>query len=282
VSPLLAGLAAALLVAATWEALGGLVNGTALERMSRVLGPARSAGRDGREPQAAERRRLLAVSLVALGGSGWMLSGPVAACVVAALAPLAATAVPRTRRSRWRRRAAAGAAPAARALADALAAGCPLQVAIGRAARDGGVSGPARALLAEAGAAIGLGEPLPSALHRLATRAGGGAWTTMTAAMLLQRETGGDLASLLRDFAAALEAAERAEGRSRAASAQARLTAKIVLGLPLAGLASAELLAPGTLEAVGGDPRARLMVAAALLLQLVSVAAVRRITWALR
>jgi tight adherence protein B len=202
--------------------------------------------------------------------------------VLAALAPLAGRAVPRTRRSRGGRRAAAGAAPAARALGDALAAGCPLQIAIGRAARDGAVSGPARALLIEAGAAIELGEPLASALGRLATRAGGGAWTTMTAAMLLQRETGGDLARLLRDFASELEAAERAEGRSRAASAQARLTAKIVLGLPLAGLAFAELAAPGTLQAVGGDPRARLMVGAALLLQLLSVAAVRRITRTLR
>ena len=87
---------------------------------------------------------------------------------------------------------------------------------------------------------------------------------------------------MLRDFAAELEAAERAEGRSRAASAQARLTARIVLGLPLAGLAFAELAAPGTLQAVGGDPRARLMVAAALLLQLLSMAVVRRITRVLR
>ena len=183
-SALLTGLAAALLVAATWEALGALISAAVLERMSRLLGPARRAGRDGLEPQAAERRRLLAVSVVALGGSAWILSGPVAACALATLAPLAVRALPRARLSRWRRRAAAGAAPAARALADALSAGCPLQVAIARAARDGAVSGPAQALLAEAGAAIELGEPLPSALRRLATRAGGGAWATMTAAML--------------------------------------------------------------------------------------------------
>jgi tight adherence protein B len=56
-------------------------------------------------------------------------------------------------------------------------------------------------------AGLALGEPTEVALERLRGRARSRAWDTLVAALMLQREAGGDLAGLLRRLAAALEAA---------------------------------------------------------------------------
>ena len=72
--------------------------------------------------------------------------------------------------------------------------------------------------------------------------------------MLLQRDAGGDLAGLLRELAASGEAADRAERDARAATAQARFTAWLVVGLPFAGALLTELAAPGFAAALLANP----------------------------
>ena len=57
---------------------------------------------------------------------------------------------------------------------------------------------------------------------------GAPAWDTIVAAILLQRDAGGDLAGLLRSIAAGLEEAARVEADARSATAQARFTAWLV------------------------------------------------------
>ena len=141
-----------------------------------------------------------------------------------------------------------------------MSAGYALPRAIDAAATDGAVTGPARTLLAEASAALALGEAVAGVLERITRRAGGGPWGSIAAAALVQRETGGDLALLLRDLAAGIELGERVDAHARSASAQARLTARIVLALPVFGLALAEVAAPGMLAQVLAYPPALLMV----------------------
>jgi tight adherence protein B len=98
------------------------------------------------------------------------------------------------------------------------------------------------------------------------------------AAVLLQREAGGDLAGLLRALAAELEAARRAEADARALTAQARFTALIVGGLPAGALVLAELGAPGTIAGVFANPLAAALAVLALLLEAVAIACIRRLT----
>ena len=64
---------------------------------------------------------------------------------------------------------------------------------------------------------------------------------------------------------------------ARSATAQARFTALLVTGLPFAGLALAELGQPGFLRALASSPLTAALIVAALGLQLVAVACVRRI-----
>ena len=70
-------------------------------------------------------------------------------------------------------------------------------------------------------------------------------WDTIVAAILLQRDAGGDLAGLLRAIAAALEDAARVEADARSATAQARFTAWLVALLPVGAAVLAELADPG-------------------------------------
>ena len=124
---------------------------------------------------------------------------------------------------------------------------------------------------------LDLGEPTEAVLEQLRLRAGCRAWDTLIAAILLQRDAGGDLPALLRELAAALEAADRLERDARTATAQARFTAWLVVGLPVAAAALAELAAPGFLAALVAAPIPAGLTLCALLLQATGLVAIHRI-----
>jgi tight adherence protein B len=243
----------------------------------RWLAPALEALRSAHEPTSPERRRLVLVGALSLVAAGWMLAGPFAGLALGAAAPWLARIVLRSRRSRRRAAIAAEAPAIARVLADALAGGHSVRGALGAAAHGGGVRGPAREELRAVASALELGERTDDVLREFARRCGPGPCDTLAAAILLQRDAGGDLAGLLRSLAAALEARGRVVAEARSATAQARFTALLVSGLPLAGLALAELAQPGFVAALVGAPRTGVLVALALVLQAVAFACVRRI-----
>jgi tight adherence protein B len=244
--------------------------------IARVLEPVARAGREGREPTAPERRRLALLAAAALLAAGWLLGGVLHALVAATAGPALAVAVVRARARRYAAGLRRGAPEAARALADALASGHSVRGAIAAAAA--GVPGPAGHELGRAARALALGEPASEVLERLRHRANGAAWDTLVAGILLQRDAGGDLAGLLRELAGSLEAAARAEADARAATAQARFTARVVLGLPLAAAALTELAAPGFAASLLAKPLPAALVATAACLQLVALVAIRRLT----
>ena len=234
----LAFAAAVAAVVGAWEVLAA-VERTRVAASRAVVAPLVRAGREGRAPTAPSAggwRSLAAGALLAAG---------LAARRAVARRSRAASPDPRrdgARRARRRRRyraALAAAAPAvARALADALSARA-LRPRRGRErGRVPGRGGPrarrgrarARARGADRGRARA---PAP--------RAGAPAWDTLVAGILLQRDAGGDLPALLRELAAALEAAGAPDRDARAATAQARFTARLVSALPLGAALLAEL-----------------------------------------
>jgi len=279
-APVLAGLAGALAVAGVWEALAAAEQGTVARelarRCARVLAPWRAAGRDGREPSPPERRRLAVVGALTLLAGGWLLAGPVLAVPAAAGGPWVVRRALAARRARWRADLAAGAAPAARALADALAGGHAVHGALAAAA-GGGVPGAAGGELRAAAAALALGSRTDDVLERLRQRAADPGWDTIVAAVLLQRDAGGDLARLLRSVAAGLEEAARVEADARSATAQARFTAWLVLGLPAGAAALAELAAPGAVTGLLAAPLTGVLVAGAVACQVTALFLIRRL-----
>lgn len=274
---LLAALAAACAVLAAWEAISAADEERLVRSLRAWLAPLLDALRSGREPTSPERRRLALLGVLALLGGGWLVAGPWAGIALGAAAPWAAR---RVLRARARRRAAvisAGAPAIARALADALAGGHSVRGAVTAAAHGGGVTGPAGDELCAAADALDLGERTEGVLRDLARRAGPGPLDTLVAAVLLQRDCGGDLAGLLRGLAAALEERARVVADARSATEQARFTATVVAALPAIGIALTELAQPGFVLALASSTMTALMVAFALVLHVVAFVCVRRI-----
>jgi tight adherence protein B len=264
--PLLAAAAAMLAVLGMWEALAVVEQVRPAQAIGRALAPLRLAGRVGRSPTVPERRRLALVGAGTLMAAGWLMAGLAVGMLLGAAGPAAVGPVLAARRRRWRRALADGVPGVARALADALAGGHSIRGALevvgagSGADRPDGLPGAAGAELRSVARRLALGVPTEEALIDLRDRAAHPAWDTLVAAILLQREAGGDLAALLRSIAESAEHARRVEADARGLTAQARATARLVAGLPCVALALGELLAPGTLGALVADPRSRLLL----------------------
>jgi tight adherence protein B len=276
----LAATAGAAGVLGAWDVLATAEAARLGERLERAIAPLYRARREGLAPSVAERRRLASLAAVSLFAAGWLLGGPLLGVAAALAGPAATVAVIRARRARYREELRRGAAGAARALADAIAAGHSVRGALDEVAPA--LPGAAGHELRLAARALALGEPTDAVLERLRGRAATRAWDTLVAAILLQRDAGGDLPALLRELAGSLEAGERLERDARAATAQARFTAWLVVGLPVAAAALAELAAPGFLRALLAAPLPVALTTLALGLQATALAAIHRIVRAPR
>jgi tight adherence protein B len=232
-------------------------------------------GREGRAPGAAERRRLLAAAAACLLLAGWLVGGPLLGAAVACAGPWLAARALRFARERYRRAVDAGAAAIALSLADALGGGHSLRGAIDEAA--GGLTGAPGQELRRVARELALGARTDAALEAMRARARSHGVDTIVAACLLQRRSGGDLARLLRDSARALEDRERLLRDARAATAQARFTGAIVVALPVAGAALAELASPGYLRSLAGSFLTAWLAGLALVMQAVAAVLIRRL-----
>jgi tight adherence protein B len=273
---LLAALAAGCGVLALWDLIATAQASRLGELVERLAAPLRLARREGALPTPTERRRLGLVAAGTLAAAGWLLAGPAGGAALGLAGPWVLVAVVRARRRRYLAELERQAPLVARTLADALAGGHSIRGAVGESAR--GVTGAAGAELRRASAALELGEPTEAVLGRLRRRAVARPYDTMVAAMLLQRDAGGDLARLLRGLAATLEEASRLEGEARAATAQARFTGLLVAALPAGAAALVELASPGYVGRLLQAPLTAWLLGCALGFQALALLLVQRMS----
>jgi tight adherence protein B len=232
-------------------------------------------GREGRDPGAVERRRMLVAGAAGAFGLGWLLAGALPGAVLATGGPWVVARVLSARRERYRRAVEEGSAAIAVGLADAIGGGHSLRGAIAEAAPA--LSGAAGAELHRVAAELAAGAATDEALEAMRARVRSERIDSIVAACLLQRRAGGDLARLLRDCATAFEDQARLEGEVRAATAQARFTGVVVVLLPLGGALLAELASPGFLERLLGSFLTAWLVGVAVGLQLLAAVLIRRL-----
>jgi tight adherence protein B len=232
-------------------------------------------GREGRDPGAAERRRLLLAGAVLAFLAGAALAGPAVGAVVAATGPWAVARLLRARRDGYRRAVDGDAAAMAVALADGLGGGHALRGAVEEAATS--LPGAAGHELRRAAAELRAGAPTDQALEAMRARSRSARLDTIVAACLLQRRAGGDLARLLRDCARAFEDQTRVEDEVRTATAQARFTGLLVVLLPLGGGVLAELASPGWFAGLWSSFLTAWLVGIALMLQVTAAVLIRRL-----
>jgi tight adherence protein B len=255
---------------------GAVARGTGAARgLAAVAGLVANAGREGRDPGAAERRRLLLAGAALAFAAGALLAGPPAGAAFAAAGPWAVARVLRARRQRHRQAVDAELPGLALAIADALAGGHSLRGALVESIRSAG--GAAGHELRRATAELAAGARIEDALEAMRSRVRSARLDTVVAACLLQRSAGGDLARLLRESARAMEEGSRLEGELRAATAQARFTGLLVVLLPLGGAVLAELASPGWTVALLSSLLSAWLVGIAVALQLVAAVAIRRL-----
>jgi tight adherence protein B len=262
-------------VLGAWEALVALERPRLPAALALAAQPLLRAGREGHAPTVPERRRLAMLAAGSLLAGGWLLGGPLAGVLAALAGPALVLGLVRARRRRYGDEVGRGAPGCARALADALSAGHSVHGAIAQAAPA--LPGPAGRELRDAAARLAFGEPLDAVLELLRSRARQAGWDAIVAAILLQRDAGGDLAGLLRELAGTLEAAERSLHDARAVTAQARFTAWLVAGLPLGAAVLGETASPGFMTGLARHPISVYCMALAAVLQIVALVCVRRL-----
>lgn len=277
--------AALAFVAGALGALGLLQVAMTAGARERLPGAARSAadlaealvrvGREGRDPGAVERRRMLLAGAALAFVAGAVVIGPLAGLALGAGGPWAASRVLRARREHYRRAVEADAAAVAVALADALGAGRSLRGALAGAAD--GLSGAAGHELRRVAGELDAGAPTEDALEAMRLRVRSARLDTVVAACLVQRRAGGDLSALLRETAEAFGDQARLEDEVRSATAQARFTGVIVVLLPLGGALLAELASPGFIVGLTKSFLTAWLMGIAVVLQIVAAVAIRRL-----
>jgi tight adherence protein B len=241
-----------------------------------ALDPLRRAGREGHVPTELERRRLAVLGTAAIFAVALVLLGPGPAPFLAAAGPAAAAWAVARRRAAYRRAVERGLAEVAVAIADALAVGRSARAALAAAAAS--LDGPPAREMERVRAELALGTPTRDALEALRRRVDSPRVDSFAAALLSQQLAGGDLAVLLRRFAAAAVDRDRTEADARSATAQARFTGLLVVAMPAGAALLAELLDPGFAGGLLADPAAATMLVLAALLQLAGFAAIRRLS----
>ena len=241
-----------------------------------ALEPLRRAGREGYAPTERERRRLAVLGSAAIFAAAVLILGPGPAPVLAAAGPAAAGAAIARRRAGYRRAVERGLPGVALAVADALASGRSAREAL--AAAPSSLEGPPAREMERVRAELSLGAPTREALEALRRRVESPRVDSFTAALLSQQLAGGDLATLLRRFAAAAADRDRTEADARSATAQARFTGLLVAAMPAGAAMLAELLDPGFVGGLFSNPASATLLAIAAALQLAGFAAIRRLS----
>ena len=98
-----------------------------------------------------------------------------------------------------------------------------------------------------------------------------------SSAVLLQRQTGGNLSEILNRLSHIIRERFRLKGQVKAVSAHGRLTATILTLLPLATLGGLIITSPGYLDPMLKDPTGRRIIAAGVMAQIVGNFFIRKI-----
>ncbi|MCK9274784.1 MAG: type II secretion system F family protein [Syntrophales bacterium] len=124
---------------------------------------------------------------------------------------------------------------------------------------------------------INYGAGVSDALRDLAARVDCGELKYFTISVILQRETGGNLAEIIENIASLIRERFKLKGKIRTLTAEGRLSAFILVGLPFFLVVAIRLLNPDYVNLLFTEPSGKAMVVAALILLVVGIFIIRRI-----
>jgi len=122
-----------------------------------------------------------------------------------------------------------------------------------------------------------LGIPLRNALVSMTNRIDVLDVKFFVTAILIQRETGGNLAEIIDKISHVIRERFRVQGQLKIYTAQARLTGMVLAFLPIAMAFILYSLSPGYMKPLWEDPAGRSMIVAAVILQITGMLVIRKI-----
>lgn len=160
-------------------------------------------------------------------------------------------------------------------IVNALRAGNSLTQAMGVVAQQ--MPAPISTSFAQTLQDINYGLPVDAALERLQETFGGIDMALVTSAVLVQRETGGNLAEILSNIHGTIRDRQTVQGEMRALTAQGRMSGWVLSLLP-AGIGGLFfLLNRAYIMTLFTDPRGQLLVGGAVCLTVIGMLAIRKI-----
>lgn len=124
---------------------------------------------------------------------------------------------------------------------------------------------------------VNFGISMNDALMNMATRVPSTDLRYFVIAVMIQRETGGNLAELLDNISRIVRERIKLLGQIRVLSAEGKMSAWVLGLLPFGAAAMIQLTNPGFLAVLYTDPAGRKMVATAIVMMIVGVLAMRKI-----
>ncbi|MFX0116778.1 MAG: type II secretion system F family protein, partial [Candidatus Hodarchaeota archaeon] len=122
-----------------------------------------------------------------------------------------------------------------------------------------------------------LGAPIEVALQNLAKRVPLLDVSFFVSAVMLQKETGGNLSEILTKLAYVIRERFKLKGQVRAASAHGRLTGIILTVMPIVLMIGLTIVAPGYLQSMVRDPDGKYLIIGAAVGQVLGYYFIRRI-----
>ena len=122
-----------------------------------------------------------------------------------------------------------------------------------------------------------LGAPLEIALRNLTDRVPLIDVRFFASAVMMQRQTGGNLAEILTRLAYVIRERFRLKGQVKAASAHGRMTAGILAAMPICTMFGLLVVAPGYLEGMAADKDGRHLIVGCVIAQVIGNLCIRKI-----
>lgn len=122
-----------------------------------------------------------------------------------------------------------------------------------------------------------LGAPLELAMRSMCDRIPLLDLRFFSSAVMLQKQTGGNLSDILNRLSYVIRERFRLRGQVKAASAHGRMTAMILGGLPVVTVLALLFVAPGYLNGMTEDPDGRKLIAGAIVGQIIGNMIIRKI-----
>ncbi|MCL6629208.1 MAG: type II secretion system F family protein [Armatimonadetes bacterium] len=123
---------------------------------------------------------------------------------------------------------------------------------------------------------MNVGRPLEDALRGIATRVRSYDFDLVVTAVTIQHQVGGNLADVLEAIAATIRDRLRIQGEIRALTAEGRISGIVLIALPIGLAILLTLLRPGYMGTLFQESIGRLMIAVAVVLQIIGALVIHR------